>query len=294
MAGASQATLNWNEIDQSILAAIDAMHAARVRLKDDPDGLAIPIADPGALNGQSLLRKSLICSYFIDAEQLLQISRVQLMIARSISAGATFLPAGNVTARESASGQHNFDAEFLRLIGAAPAKTKNTGRRGAERVIQGIKRLFRSVRDAFRGSVLRGKIVRRKRLRSILSVTGARRTINNTPREPEPQGVSRTRLDTIRARTMAKVLLRIGWLPAHARPSTALIVALCLAAGLTVWTAAAGPQEGLASRSVQTVGAANHGAAHDMAIVSQRTAPASSGCSGEERGRACHAHRPHL
>lgn len=294
MIGASQVTLNWNEIDQSILAAIDALQAARARLKNDPARPGTPLADPGAPGGQSPLHRSLICSYFIDTEQLLQISRVQLMIARSISAGATFLPAGNIATCQSAFTQHDFDAELLRLIGAAPARSENAGWIGARRVIQGVKGLFHSVHGAFRGPVLRAKIVRRKLQRLLLSATAAGRTISNASRAREPQDVPRTRPDAIRTGRMAKVLLRKGWPPAHARPSKALIVALCLAGGLTVWTAATGPEGGLARRSVLAVGAADHSAAHDMAIVSQRAAPAPSSCSGVERAGACHAHRPHL
>lgn len=187
MAGASKATLNWNEIDQSILTAINAMQAARARLKNDSAPLAIPMVDPEALNGQPPLRGCLISSYFVDAEQLLQISRVQLMIARSISAGATFLPAGNAAMRERASGHHFLDIDVLRLIGAYPARSENAGLKVVRHALKGIKSLLQGVQEAFRGSALRMKVAKRRLQRFIRSAIGARRPISNAQRMREPQ-----------------------------------------------------------------------------------------------------------
>jgi len=278
-------TLNWNEIDQSILAGIDALQAARDKLKSEPAGLV----DLELLKSRPSLRGCLISSYFVDAEHLLQMSRVQVMIARSISAGATFPPAGNLVALENPNGRIYRNSPLLELIGAISIESGNAGLKRATRILQSFKNLVRSLNETFRRPLLRGRIARRKLQRFVLSAIGVRRANRIEQLRAEPHESIQIGHVSDRPPT-SQVSSRTGWLPFHAKPSTALIAALCFAGGLTAWTATTGVGGVLAARS----GSAAHTPVPDTAIVGQRSAPSTSRCSVETWGRACYDQPPRL
>lgn len=294
MVAASQVTLNWNEIDRSILSAIDIMQTAQARLKSHSSWLANHVTASESLAGQSRLRGSLVSSCVADAEQLLQISRVQLMIARSVSSGVTYLSSGDVTMLQVAADENTCSDKLIaRMNGKNSTLFQDPKRKITIRIkqtMQGIRGMVPAfaASNAYRRTVYGAKVFQRNLQSYIRSAIGhgnrvgrrlsnAQRThliVNNAAK---PNGVSKV------ARVMASM-------SAFAKPSTALVAALSLAGALTVWTAAASMNSVLGVRSLPASGAS----APAPAVLPQRPTPLARSCSVQAWGKSCYSQRSRL
>lgn len=288
MAGASQATMNWNEIDQTILSAIDAMQTARARLKIDPGWIVSRVAVSEAVAGQPQLHGRLISNYFADAEQLLQISRVQLMIARSISAGVTCMPSRDIQMLGVDDRKSSANASGIGLIGRISGRfqrARSQQRMRLQRIMHGVRRLGKSLNVACRHTIFGTKVLRRNFKRLLCAAVGQERSTGIA----RPLVNAQTHSGRNNA-TKSNSGRGIAWLPFNARPSRAMVAALCLAGGLTAWTAAASRESVLTVQASSVVNAP----APAEAVLSERTAPPARSCSVQAWGKACYAQRSRL
>lgn len=90
-------SLNWNEIDHSIISAINAMQLARdyfhtnsavVASRPPRQAMAPPLALANPALGRHVIRDEQVSNCFDDAERMLDEVRTRMMIARAILSGA--------------------------------------------------------------------------------------------------------------------------------------------------------------------------------------------------------------